>query len=133
VKRVAAAVVVLVTLAGCGSHAEVDARASRDLRSRVDAIRTATDAGDVEGAQALLGQLERAVARWQRRGDLSPDRANQILDAASGVATELDAAAATTSPSVSPSPSAESKRPKPPKGDEAGPGKSEKAPGHEGD
>jgi hypothetical protein len=127
VKRSAAVVVVLVTLVACSSHAEVDARASRDLQSRVDAIRTAADAGDVEGAQVALGQLERAVARWQRRGDLSADRARQILDAAGSVASALGALVPTTAPSSSPSfpPSS----PKPGKSDENGSGH---AYGHEG-
>jgi CubicO group peptidase (beta-lactamase class C family) len=131
VKRAAAVVVLLVTLVGCSSHAEVAARASRDLQSRVDMIRTAADSGDVEGAQVALRQLERAVARWQRRGELSTDRAGQILDAAGNVASALGALIPTTAPSSSPSFSP-SESPKPQKS-----GKSDKhgnghAFGHEG-
>jgi hypothetical protein len=136
VRRVAAAVLLLVTLAGCSSHPEIDARASRDLQARVDAIRTAADSGDAEGAQVALGQLERAVARWQRRGDLSADRASQILSAAQGAAAALGALVPTTSPPAtpSPSPSIESKPSKPPKEPkDHGPGKSDEAPGHGGD
>ena len=130
-KRAAAMVVVLMTLVGCSSHAAVDARASRDLQSRVDAIRTAADAGDVEGAQVALGQLERAVARWQRRGDLSADRAKQILDAAGGIAAALGALVPATAPSSSASLSP-SEAPKPEKS--LKPGKSdEHGHGHEGD
>ena len=126
---------VLVTLAACSGHPEIEARASRDLQSRVDAIRTAADGGDVQGAQTLLAQLERAVERWQQRGDLSAGRANQILSAAQGVTALFGVVP--TSPTPSPSPSETPKPSKPPKPEKSpkdhGPGKSDKAPGHEGD
>ena len=109
------------------SNSDIDAQASRNLRARVDQIRATADGGDLEGARVQLGALERAVSRWERRGDLTGDRANEILDAAAAVAAALDAAAP---PFISPSPST-SEPPKPEKPKHHG--KNDKAPGHGGD
>jgi len=113
VRRAVALALVLLGLVACGGRPDLDSRAARDLQTRVDAIRTAADAGDVESAQVALGELEHAVARWQRRGDLSDDRASQILAAAREVA---DALAVLAPPAPSPSASSEpGKTPKPDK------------------
>jgi hypothetical protein len=132
VRRAVALVLVVFGLVACGGGSDLDPRAARDLQTRVDSIRSAADSGDVESAQLALGELERAVARWQRRGDLSADRASQILFAAREVADALGAI-----PPAAPSPSASSEPSKPPEhhdeGKHHGPDNPENPPGHEGD
>lgn len=132
-RSAAVVMVAIVALTTC-ARSEIDAQASRNLQARVDAIRAAADAGDIEQAQLLLGQLERAVSRLERRGELSASRASEILDAAASVTAALDAATSAISPSSSPLPSESPENGEGGHGhDGGGPGNSEDAPGHDGD
>ena len=98
-------VVIVVALIACGGSSEaIDAAAARDLAGRMASLRSAVDAGDRRAAAAALQALERDVIALRDDGSIAPDRADEILSAASQVSALLPASPA-PSPSVSLAPS----------------------------
>jgi hypothetical protein len=74
-------------LVGCSNGP--DLQAQRDLRDRVAAVRTATEAGDREAAKHLLQQLVAAVESWRTQGAIDDTYASSILTAAAAVEDEV--------------------------------------------
>jgi hypothetical protein len=120
VKRVAPflAVVVVALIACGGSSGAIDAAAAHELAGRMASLRSAVDAGDRRAAAAALQALEREVIALRDEGSIAPDRADDILSAASQVSALLPALPA-PSPSVSLAPSP-TKAPPPPHGEAHG-------------
>lgn len=77
-------------LAACGSDPQLSATAAADLGARVDKIDAAVERGDTEGAAERLLALQKAVAEWLASGELSQERATQILTASTAVAARID-------------------------------------------
>lgn len=95
------AIATVVSLVACGgSSPAIEASAARDLADRMATLRTAVEQGDAEAAAAALDALERDVVTFRDQGDISPDRADEILAAASRVSALL-----AQMPAPSPSPS----------------------------
>jgi hypothetical protein len=95
---------ILTAPAGCGEQVDLAPRAQRQLQSVVDEVRAAVTAADRIGARSALRDLERAVSSLVDSGQISEDRAADILAAAREVADQLSLLPA---PEPSPSPSAE--------------------------
>jgi hypothetical protein len=100
VKRVLCVVLlalVPVMLAACGgdSTSMSDAAAST-LHAHVAAVRAAVTARDATGAARALDELRASVDQLRRHDDLAPDRAREILVAATQVRSQLVAITTTT-------------------------------------
>ncbi len=94
----AAALVVLVTLAGCGGSGGPDLSAGnrRTLLSRVDAVRSALQTYAPDAARVELTSLRADVSRLQRRDQISDEQAADILSAAAALEADLSLAPTTT-------------------------------------
>lgn len=85
----------VMLLAGCGGP-DMTGTASSDLQSRVAAVTAAVVGGDPVAAQTALNNLQLAVTNLVDRGDLSEDKASDILAAAEGVQSQLSLMPTTT-------------------------------------
>ena len=77
-------------VAGCGGGSDAlsdDGAAS--LGATVVALRAAAEAGDVERARSEIVALRTSVAALRSDGDISDDRAVEVLDAATEVESSL--------------------------------------------
>lgn len=129
-RTVAAGLFALTLLTACGdSQAEISARAQRQLQTRLEEVRTAVALADTIGAQSALEDLERSVSQLLDAGQLSEDRAAEILAAARAVGARLSLLPTPepiTSPSSEPSETtdpAPSDKPDTPSKDDKGDGK----------
>ena len=125
--RVVAGVIALFALApACSEQVGLAPRAQRQLEDDLEALTAATVAADRSSARTALRELERGVAELTSAGQISEERAQQILSAAADVAEQLSLLPA---PEPSPSPAVEpptSPSPEPTEegDDEGGPGNS---------
>ncbi|GAC1445760.1 MAG: hypothetical protein NVSMB55_28410 [Mycobacteriales bacterium] len=99
---VGAAFVVALTVVGCGSGADLSAPAAAVLQRDTAAVAAAARVGDLPRTSAALTRLRADVAQRRAHGEMSPERARRLLDAAARVA--LDVVAAHPSPPPSPAP-----------------------------
>lgn len=85
------AALLVVTVAGCGQQPEPDisAQAAKVLGADVDAITAAARAKDATKVQQALKTLRGHVDAQQASGELSPERASQILAAGARVAIDV--------------------------------------------
>jgi hypothetical protein len=89
-RRVLAAAVVTVMLGtACGGGSEIPADMQVKLQTQLDRVRTATDAGDIEGAEDALRNLRRSVKLGAASGDIPEAEAVAILAGADKIAAEL--------------------------------------------
>lgn len=79
-----AALVAAVALVGCGSP-DLSPEASRALSHEVAAAREAAEAGQPEVAASRLDRLREQVQRLREAGELSDERAEEVLAAAEQV------------------------------------------------
>ncbi|MEO8292913.1 MAG: hypothetical protein ABI635_07205 [Actinomycetota bacterium] len=94
----------LAILVGCGSSGtDISARAQRQLQTRLDEVTAAVALADRVSARSALADLERSVTQLVDAGQLSENRAAEILAAAQEVADRLSLLPA-PGPSVTPSP-----------------------------
>ena len=105
----------LAGLAGCGREdPAMPAGLAEDLAGRVRQVRVAAAAGDQVGARTALTGGRNAVGDGRGRGQLSEDRAAEILSAAAEVDTRLSLLPvprpATTTTTVARRPAAEEDR-----------------------
>ncbi|MEP6476219.1 MAG: hypothetical protein ABJC60_02995 [Actinomycetota bacterium] len=99
-----AGVLGLAILVGCGSSAtDISERAQRQLQTRLDEVTAAVGLADSVSARSALADLERSVTQLVDAGQLSADRAAEILAAAQDVADRLSLLPA-PAPSLTPSP-----------------------------
>ena len=92
----------VLALGACGDHVDLAPRAQRQLQPVLDDVRAAAIAADRLGARSALRELERAVTALTDAGQISEERAAEILAAAEAVADQL-----TLLPAPSPSPTPE--------------------------
>ena len=84
-------------LASCGGGSpSVSDDAASELHAQVTAVRTAVGAHDAERAAHALDMLRASVSRLRRSGDVSADRAREILVAATAVQNRLVSITTTT-------------------------------------
>ena len=84
-------------LASCGDGSpSVSDDAASELHAQVTAVRTAVGAHDAERATRALDTLRASVSRLRRSGDVSADRAREILAAATAVQNRLVSITTTT-------------------------------------
>jgi len=88
-RTVAAVVLGLSLLAGCGGGEELSVAAEEALTPDVEAIASAARADDAARLQELVGELRRQVEELEANGEVSGDRAAEILTAAARVATDV--------------------------------------------
>jgi hypothetical protein len=94
---VAAAVLVVALAAGCGGGSSaVSAGASKELLAKVAAVREASVRHDADGARRALDDLRASVKRRQDAGEISDERAAELLAAASTVEANLVSITTTT-------------------------------------
>src|SRR5688572_7107955 len=89
---------------GCGGENAPDQRVAADLRTRVEAVRTAVVSGDAAGAEAILTDLEVHVTELLDDDELDGRQAARILSTARAVEDQL---ASITTTTTSPPPPAE--------------------------
>jgi hypothetical protein len=102
VKRAGLAVVVVFAfaLAGCGhGKPAITKDASNTLQAKVAQIRISASNRDASAVTTELAALRNQVADLQRNGQLSPQAAQRILDAATGVDQNLSVITTTTTSS----------------------------------
>ena len=94
----APAFVLALALGGCGgsSGSGLSTATRAQLSPLVREVRRAAESLDRAGTKRALGNLQRAVAEDQRRGDISPASAVQILSATAGVESRLALVPTTT-------------------------------------
>lgn len=86
---VAAAAVALAVLAGCGQEAQtLDSASTAPLHQRVQAVRVALEAQDVNGARAALDDFRADVQRLADGGGINRDDAQVLI----AQAEQIDAA-----------------------------------------
>jgi hypothetical protein len=91
------AMVAVVGLAACGGDGRaVSDRAANQLATQVTQVRVAVEAHDAMAAAGALTTLRTSVARLVRAGDVSQERAVEILSAARAVETQLVSITTTT-------------------------------------
>lgn len=82
----------LLVLAGCGSSSDQLAPHTREqLLGHVEAVKAAASAYDRPAAEAALGDLHRAIAEAQARGELDTDAARTLLAATERIAEDVRA------------------------------------------
>ncbi|MER7014139.1 hypothetical protein ABT324_22185 [Saccharopolyspora sp. NPDC000359] len=82
--------VLLVALAGCGSAPRaMDPQIREQLLGHVEAVKTAAQHNDRPAAEAALGDLHRAIAEAQARGELATENARTLLAATERVAQDV--------------------------------------------
>jgi hypothetical protein len=105
--------------AACGSGSpSVSDDAASELHAQVTAVRTAVGAHDADGAAQALDTLRASVTKLRRSGDVSADRAREILAAATAVQTRLVSITTTTTTTTTVPPTVPND-----KGDDHGKGK----------
>lgn len=81
--RIAAAVVLLVGIGGCGEQEPVppvvSAEEKAELSALVEQARDAATATDRAGTQQALSEIEQRVGVLREAGDLDPDRAAALV------------------------------------------------------
>jgi hypothetical protein len=88
-RTIAAVVLSLGLLAGCGGQEDLSVEAEQALTQDVAAITDAARVGDAARLQELVVQLRRHVEQFEDSGDVSESRAAEILAAAARVATDV--------------------------------------------
>ena len=84
-------------LAACGGGSPpVSDDAASELHAQVSAVRAAVGGHDAAQAARALDTLRASVARLRRAGDVSGDRAEEILAAATAVQDQLVSITTTT-------------------------------------
>ncbi|MDA3630211.1 hypothetical protein [Saccharopolyspora oryzae] len=80
----------LLVLTGCSSAPDgMDAQIREQLLGRVDDVKTAALKQDRAAAEAALGELHRAIAEAQARGELATESARTLLTATERVAEDV--------------------------------------------
>ncbi|MDA3650181.1 hypothetical protein LZ318_40130 [Saccharopolyspora indica] len=80
----------LLVLAGCGSEPRaMDHQIREQLLSHVDEVKTAAENNDRPAAEMALGELHRAIAEAQARGELRTETARALLTATERVAEDV--------------------------------------------
>lgn len=84
------AVIALFTFAigGCTDE-DLSVTAGEELQAHVTSLRESVAAGDAEDAHEKLAELRAALAEYEEQGDVSPERAASIREAADEVAERL--------------------------------------------
>ena len=101
--RAAVAVVGLVIgAAACGSTTALSASAAVVLQKDATTLSAAAGAGDRTQISAALATLRADVAQQRTAGELSADRANEILDAGARVAADAPIASPAALPTGTP-------------------------------
>jgi hypothetical protein len=98
----AAAALVALTGAACGSQPELGAAAAQVLQQDVADVRAAAKSGDQPRTAAALGKLRGDVAAQGAAGHLSAARAARILDAGARVALDVSAGGSAGVPTTVP-------------------------------
>ncbi|GAC1383954.1 MAG: hypothetical protein NVSMB4_11770 [Acidimicrobiales bacterium] len=101
VRSLGAAVMVVVSLAGCSSRPRPAPAAASILQHDVDAVRAAAATGDRRSADAALTALNRDLDRLGGSGQLPPAAAARIRSAGEVVRQQLGALPTTTAPTTS--------------------------------
>lgn len=107
----AAAAVAVAVLTGCGGDAGYPDATAATVQSRVSRVLEAANDRDWAGARTALGALRSDVSAAQRLGQLSGERAAQILAVADDVEAGLPAPSRAPAPRPSPSPTRAAPRP----------------------
>lgn len=80
----------LLVLAGCGSEPRaMDHQIREQLLGHVDEVKTAAENNDRPAAEMALGELHRAIAEAQSRGELTTEAARALLTATERVAEDV--------------------------------------------
>jgi hypothetical protein len=114
----------LLAACGLGSSSGLSASAAHNLRLSVENVRQAAHSGSYSQLQRAVALLKDLVNREEQSGDVSSERANEILDAAGILLTDAKPKPSptpsattppttTTIPSPTPTPSATSASPSP--------------------
>jgi len=106
--RVAGFCVAVALLSACGGGdlPSISGDAAKTLDSQVTAVRAAVQARDADAAARALATLRASVERLRRSGDITDNRASQILAAAGAVETQLVSITTTTTTTTLPLPPA---------------------------
>jgi hypothetical protein len=111
----------LLFLGACGGTLSTMSNdAAARVHREVTAVRSAVVARDADGAARALASLRTSVEHLRRSGDLTSDKAREILAAASGVQAQLVAITTTTTTTTTLPPAPPTK---PGKGPKPGEGK----------
>ncbi|MCU1375800.1 MAG: hypothetical protein JWO68_3086 [Actinomycetia bacterium] len=103
-RRIGAAIVIAVTLAGCGSDTpSITKDASAQLQAKVSEIRVLAVARQAPQVTAKLTELRAQVDQLRQAGELSSSAAQSILDAATAVEQNLTLITTTTTSAPPPS------------------------------
>jgi hypothetical protein len=119
--RLASPAIAALVLTACGGGlAPMSDHAAARVHDEVAAVRFAVQARDADGASRALATLRTSVERLRRSGDLTSEKADEILAAATGVQAQLVAITTTTTTTTTTLPPAPptnpGKGPKPDKG-----------------
>ncbi|MER7081940.1 hypothetical protein SAMN02982929_03393 [Saccharopolyspora kobensis] len=80
----------LLVLAGCGSEPRaMDPQIREQLLSHVEEVKAAAENNDRPAAEMALGELHRAIAEAQARGELTTEAARALLTATERVAEDV--------------------------------------------
>ena len=111
-------------LSSCGSSGPgLSTKASTELNGQVQAVRAAAVGHDRTGAAAQLSQLRLQVTQLEQQGQISPTKAQAILDAVAAVQGQLASIPIPPPPpTTAPSPPSTVKPPPPPSKDHHGHG-----------
>jgi len=90
------ALALVIVASGCGSSASMSDSARRRLDSLVASVRSAAVSRDGARVDAALASLRNSVHGYEQSGDISRQRASEILAAAAQVESRLAPFATTT-------------------------------------
>lgn len=119
-RRQGLALVVVAAVAACGNGQPTTSGPAVELSQRVQQVRAAAGAGDVDTARDRLAELRTAVEDLRTRGEITDDDAARIGAATTEVDQGLDLLTTTTTASTTapaPPPTGESDSPDPPRSD----------------
>ena len=114
-----AALLAAPLIAGCAGDApgDLSAGAAKDLRPQVQHVREVAAIGDYAQLKVAVASLKSIVRQHERDGDVSPSRANAILDAADvllqDARSELSPTPTPTTESPTPTPTTTTESPTP--------------------
>ena len=101
-------VATVLALSACGGAGDdLSEATTAQLESQVAAIRAAAVAGDRPGAEAAVAKLRTTVTQLEQAGDMSAERARDVLAAAAAVEIQLGLLPAPTTTTAPPPPPAD--------------------------